>query len=366
MVSRRTVLIGSGLIAGGVGAGYLGWPGEDPAYGNAVAANRRAMTDAGGSGINAAELVRFATLAANSHNTQPWLFNAQGTAIRIRPDVSRRCPIVDPEDRHLVASLGCATENLVLAAAASGLNATVEFENSERTATISLERSQQQSSPAFRAINKRQSTRAPFDPAPIPAEDQRAMKEAIAKPGVRARFLTARRELDQLRDFVVLGNTAQCQDPAFVDELRHWVRFNQTHAAETGDGLYAGASGNPALPRWLGRAVFPYVFTAGAENPKYVAQIDGSAGALILYAETDEPAGWYNVGRASQRFQLEATARDIRTSFVNQPVEVADVRSQFSTWLGDGMRPALILRFGRGKTVPYSLRRPASAVLGES
>ncbi|MCF8477085.1 MAG: Tat pathway signal protein, partial [Pseudolabrys sp.] len=181
--------------------------------------------------------------------------------------------------------------------------------------------------------------------------------------GVRARFLTARRDLNRLRDFVVQGNTAQCRDPAFVDELRHWLRFNQSDAAATGDGLYAGATGNPALPRWLGRVIFPYVFTAAAENPKYVVQLDGSAGALILYAEADAPAGWFNVGRASQRFQLEATARDIRTSFVNQPVEVAGVRSQFSAWLGDGMRPALIIRFGRGKTVPFSLRRPVSAVL---
>jgi hypothetical protein len=345
----------------------MGWPGNDPAYDKAVAINRRKMAAAaGGSEIDTVELVRFATLAANSHNTQPWLFNAQGTTIQIKPDVSRRCPVVDPEDRHLVASLGCATENLALAAAAAGFKAVVAFESAERTAIISVERSQAQSSPAFEAITRRQSTRAPFNPAPLPAEDLRAMEIAIGKPGIRARFLTARRDLDQLKDFVVQGNTVQSHDSAFVDELRHWVRFNQTDAAETSDGLYAGASGNPALPRWLGRVLLAYVFTAAGENPKYVAQIDGSAGALILYAEADEPAGWFNVGRAGQRFQLEATARDIRTSFVNQPVEVAGVCSEFSAWLGDGMRPALIIRFGRGKTLPYSLRRPPSAVLSES
>ena len=27
------------------------------------------------------ELVRFATLAANSHNTQPWIFSARGNAV---------------------------------------------------------------------------------------------------------------------------------------------------------------------------------------------------------------------------------------------------------------------------------------------
>lgn len=363
MVSRRTALIGSGLVIGG--AGYLVWPGDDPAYRNAVKASRRAVTAASGSGVNAAELVRFATLAANSHNTQPWLFDAQGSSIRIRPDVSRRCPVVDPEDRHLVASLGCAAENLILAAAAAGFNAMVEFEDTERAAVISLEKSQAQSSPAFEAIARRQSTRAPFDPAPIPVEDLQAMENAIAKPGVHARFLTARADLDRLKDFVVQGNTAQCRNSAFVDELRNWVRFNQTQAVETGDGLYAGASGNPALPRWLGRVIFPYVFTAALENPKYRAQIDGSAGALVLYAVADKPAGWFNVGRACQRFLLETTARDIRTSFVNQPVEVADVRSQFGAWLGDGLRPALIMRFGRGNTLPYSLRRPVSAVFNQ-
>jgi hypothetical protein len=144
MVSRRTVLIGSGLVIGGVGAGYLGWPGDDPAYGKAVKTSRRTMAAASGSEINAAELVRFATLAANSHNTQPWLFNAQGATIRIKPDESRRCPVVDPEDRHLVASLGCATENLVPAAAAAGLDAAVAFDGVEHAATVSLERSQAQ------------------------------------------------------------------------------------------------------------------------------------------------------------------------------------------------------------------------------
>ena len=366
VLSRRTIIIGSGLVAAGAGAGYLAWPHGDDGYRDAVKANRRPLTPIGGSAIPAAELVRYATLAANSHNTQPWLFEARNGTIRIRPDPARRCPVVDPEDRHVVASLGCAMENLVLAAEAAGLAADVIFHDPDRAASISLTTSKARSVPAFDAITRRQSTRAPFDPAPLAPDELLAIEAAIAMPGVRARFLTARGDLDRLKDFVVQGNTAQCEDADFVDELRHWVRFNPDHAAETGDGLYAGATGNPAIPRWLGRSLFPFVITAGGENPKYVAQIDGSAGALILYAETDEPAGWFNLGRASQRFQLEATARDIRTSFVNQPVEVSAVRSEFSAWLGDGLRPALILRFGHGDALPVSLRRPVSAVLTES
>ena len=74
------------------------------------------------------ELVRQATLAASSHNTQPWKFRIAERSIRILPDLTRRTPIVDPDDHHLFVSLGCATENLVQAAAGRGLRAHVRVE----------------------------------------------------------------------------------------------------------------------------------------------------------------------------------------------------------------------------------------------
>jgi hypothetical protein len=70
------------------------------------------------------------------------------------------------------------------------------------------------------------------------------------------------------------------------------------------------------------------------------------------------------VGRCYQRFALAATALDIRNAFVNQPVEVPAVRAQFAAWLGLGaQRPDLVVRFGRGPSMPPSLRRPVEAVI---
>jgi hypothetical protein len=57
------------------------------------------------------ELVRYATLAPSSHNTQCWKFRIQERSITIEPDFSRRCPVVDPDDHHLFVSMGCSTEN---------------------------------------------------------------------------------------------------------------------------------------------------------------------------------------------------------------------------------------------------------------
>ncbi|MDO9085060.1 MAG: hypothetical protein Q7U53_02530 [Anaerolineaceae bacterium] len=45
------------------------------------------------------EIIRYATLAANSHNSQPWKFAVREDLIEIHPDYTRRLPVVDPDDR---------------------------------------------------------------------------------------------------------------------------------------------------------------------------------------------------------------------------------------------------------------------------
>lgn len=72
-------------------------------------------------------LIRYATLAPSGHNTQCWRFRVGERAIGIIPDLSRRTPVVDPDDHHLYVSLGCAAENLSLAARAFGLSGEVDF-----------------------------------------------------------------------------------------------------------------------------------------------------------------------------------------------------------------------------------------------
>ena len=67
-----------------------------------------------------AAILESATLAPSSHNTQPWLFSGGTDQVTIRPDLTRATPAVDPDNHHLFASLGCAAENLGLAASAAG------------------------------------------------------------------------------------------------------------------------------------------------------------------------------------------------------------------------------------------------------
>lgn len=69
-------------------------------------------------------------------------------------------------------------------------------------------------------------------------------------------------------------------------------------------------------------------------------------------------------GRSYERFALQAAALDLRTAFINQPVEVPQLRSQFAAFLGIGSRrPDLVVRVGRGPRMPRSFRRPVEEVI---
>ncbi|PZD71149.1 Putative NAD(P)H nitroreductase [Acaryochloris thomasi RCC1774] len=309
------------------------------------------------------ELVRYATLAASSHNTQCWQFKLDAQCISILPDLERRCPAVDPDDHHLYASLGCATENLLQAANAYGLQGTVEVAMANQIC-IQMEPTQPSVSSLFEAIPLRQSTRTDYDGQPLKNEELKQLEQVATGEGVNLILLTDQPSKEQVLEHVIEGNTAQMNDPAFVEELKAWIRFNEKEAVRKGDGLFAKSSGNPTAPHWLGSLMFDRFFTPKVENEKYTNQIRSSAGIAIFVSDENTPSHWIESGRCYQRFALQATALGIRTAFLNQPVEVATLRPPFASYLGIGdRRPDLVIRFGRGPEMPRSLRRPVEAVI---
>jgi hypothetical protein len=309
------------------------------------------------------ELVRYATLAASSHNTQCWKFQLEKGLISILPDFERRCPAVDPDNHHLYASLGCAVENLLQAALAFGLQGNVDVSSTDRI-RVHLEPTQPVRSPLFATIPERQSTRTEYDGQPLSNQDLNLLEKAALVQGVRLILLTEKSALERVLEYVVEGNTAQMQDPAFVKELKYWIRFNEKEAVATGDGLFAKSSGNPTAPHWIATTMFDRFFTPKTENEKYTKQIRSSAGIAIFVSDANTKPNWIAAGRAYQRFALQATSLGIRTAFLNQPVEVATLRPQFANYLGiEGGRPDLVVRFGRGAKMPNSLRRSLETVI---
>jgi hypothetical protein len=363
---ERRRFIGAAALAGlggAGGAGYLSQARSTAAYEAAASATWRHGEPAqGDAGAVLRELVRYATLAPSSHNTQCWKFGLGARSVSIFPDDARRCPVVDPDDHHLFVSLGCAAENLVHAAPAMGLRCEPAFDG--EAVHCALAPAATRRGALFEAIPQRQSTRGEFDAQPLASAELRQLEAAGAGRGVSVQLLTGMQALERILEFVIVGNTAQMRDPAFVRELKAWIRFNGSDAARSGDGLFAGASGNPSAPAWLGSLLFDALFTERAENDKYARQVRSAAGIAVFVSARDDRAHWIEAGRCFQRFALQATVMGVRTAHLNQPVELAALRPAFSGFLGiSGGRPDLVIRFGRGSAMPRSLRRPLDAVL---
>ncbi len=318
---------------------------------------------------SALELIRYATLSANGHNTQPWFFDVLDNDIRILPDISRRTPVVDPDDHHLYASLGCAAENLSIAAKAWGISGEVAIKTGEQTnviidTTADTTASGRSAPPLFNAITQRQVTRAQYEGKPAPVDVLERLNKAANSYGVDAYMVTDNNQKEQILELVVDGNSQQMDNPAFVQELKDWVRFNASSAAETRDGLYAACSGNPESPTLIGSTLFNLFFTKDAENDKYRDHIRSSSGLMVFVANQDDPEGWINAGRAYERFALQATLDGLKNAFVNQAVEELDMRIRLQSLfnLGD-RRPNFVVRFGYGDALPMSLRRAVADVV---
>jgi len=363
-LSRRGFLklvVGAGVISVGgyVLFEYAPWLNYD----QQVNSTQRSLEKSSTVSIQMRELVRYATLAANGHNTQPWKFALQENAIEIHPDYARGLAVVDPSDRELWISLGCALENLLVAARAVGYAPEVIYPDAADFIRIRLTADTPQGSPLFDAIPLRQNTRSDYDGQLVKSADLDQVQALPLEPGIALHFVTNPANLETVVEYLNQANLSQYADKVFLDELIHWLRFTKKEALASLDGLFTRCTGNPEVPRWLGQ-----LFVAGTQ-PQQLADADArklrsSPGAVVVTSQSEDKTAWVRTGQVYERLALQLTALNIKSAFLNQPIEVADVRRQFQSALGLGNAlPQLLLRFGYADPMPRSLRRPIEQVL---
>ena len=144
--------------------------------------------------ISDAELrtvIRAATRAPSSHNTQPWFFTFEDDVVSIYADRLRSLPANDPFDRELTFSCGSALFNLRARLAALGFEARPELlpegPRSDLMAKIPLEavatgEAEDEARPAA-SIEERRTTRGGFTAVAPDGELLERMQGAAAMEG---------------------------------------------------------------------------------------------------------------------------------------------------------------------------------------
>jgi hypothetical protein len=313
-------------------------------------------------------LLRYAVLAPSGHNTQPWLFALGADVVELYADRTQALPAVDPEDRALTISCGAALLNLRVALRRFGFrDDTVELlpdpadpDLLARVRLVEGEPPTSEEEALFAAITKRRTTRADSEERAVPL----AVERALAPEAERERawlHVVRDGERDPVAALIAEGDRAQMSDRRFRRELAAWMHPNRSRAAR---GLRGYGFGFGDLASVGGPLVVRTFDLGKSQAAKDRELAEHSPLLAVLGTEGDAPADWLVAGQAMQRVLLRARAHSLASSFLNQPVEVEEIRPRLAAAIGRaGEHPQLVMRFGYGPEIRPEPRERVEAVL---
>lgn len=306
--------------------------------------------------------------APSGHNTQPWLFGIDENCIHIYPDISKCLPIVDPDNRELFVSLGCAVENFFWAAQKRRYNVTFDIRKDGEVFAILTYAKEKNDSvlEMFNQISERQTNRKIYSGERI-SSDVIGELEAVSWTDCVGLHLYPNRSssFDLLENYVVNGNILQLRNKAFKNELKNWMRYNRKHDRKTKDGLSYSVFGAPDLPRFISELVMEICLNPRVQNESDRKKIKSSSHFALFTVSENDIVDWIMLGRVLQRFLLKATQYGIACAFMNQPCEIAELSVKLRQDLSLSGYPVILLRVGYALPAAHSLRRPLSCFIEE-
>jgi nitroreductase len=305
-------------------------------------------------------LLRYAILAPSVRNTQPWAFSIQGSRVHLIADLRKTQPVADPDRRELYISIGCALENLLVAAEHFGFGHGIAYfperEASDLVATVTFEPggtpSQARAGATLASILKRHNDDAVFRPAPVPEWLRTRLVACCTEPDLQI-LLTDDRPFRRWIDALTLeADRAELASPGFRRELKYWIE--------------QGVFGSPPMRERLRHAA-----NARSDLTDHVARRDHaiveSAPLLGLICATgDTHLLHVRVGQLFERLWLTGTAMGVSINPMSQTMRHPRLRAVVGELLpSPGWTPQHLFRVGFGSSIgeQRTPRRPVDDVV---
>ena len=300
-------------------------------------------------------LLRYGIMAPSSHNTQPWIFRVHHDALDVMMDQTRWLKVADADQRELHVSIGCALENLLVAAEHFELcHDLAYFPNPDdpmHAATIRFDdRSpvvKQRPDSLLPMISIRHTNHNEYDNRPISEELLARFQALCNEPGITL-YLTDDLEIKRKVDtLLVQADALAFADPNYREELGYWI----------GEGVF----GTSWLMSKVGKLAVTYINMAASQAKKDSSILMSSPILALLSSETDDRISQIKVGQIYQRLSLFAASLGIWCHPISQLLEISEVKSEITKLQAN---PALIPQhpFRMGYANPERYRTPRRAL----
>ena len=300
-------------------------------------------------------LLRYAMLAPSSHNTQPWSFSIDDEGVLISPAFDRWLEVADSDKREIYISIGCALENLLVAADHFGFGTQLKFlpepHDPGPAVRVKLEkRGSEESGELFDQITARHTNHNVYDGKPI-AEDKLKLIQGCCEEDGLMLHLTDDPEIKRtVDDLMVEGDAIQFSDPDWREELGYWL----------GRGVF----GTSWVTSKMSQLAVTY-FNMGKNTGKKDSELLMSAPVLgVISSESDDRKDQIKAGQVFERVSLVATADDIRLHPMSQILEIPELKGRVSSLIPvSDVVPQHTFRLGYAEPEEHTPRWPVEAVL---
>jgi nitroreductase len=304
-------------------------------------------------------LLRYAILAPSTRNTQPWKFGVSDDSIRLFVDTTHWLRVADADQREMYLSLGCALENLILAADHFNYITHVHYGSSplnpELAATVHFvadaAHAPSRFSCLFQSISRRCTQHGTFNAKPVPREAQQQIQDCSTIDPVHL-YLTEeeaiRRKVDGL---IARADALEFANPDFRAELAHLI----------GQGVF----GTSWLLSVIGEMAISYLNLGQSFAKKDHELLMSSPILGLICTPQNDREAQIKAGRVFQRVCLMAHHLGLLVHPMSQIVQIPEIRSELAGLVPHSdLYPMQPFRLGYGEPPRHHTpRRPLEEVL---
>jgi hypothetical protein len=278
-------------------------------------------------------------LASNPHNSQPWIFRITDLSIDLFADRGRQIGTIDPFLREMYIGLGCAVENMLLAAGAEGFSGTLQLmpdpAEESHAAHIELTPASPLPSDLYSAIPNRHTNRGAYDKAhPVMSETFSQLEALIEEADVKVFWYKDEAARAHFSTIAVQATEALIADEQQSMDSHRWWRQDWDQLQENADGITLDSQSLgpitpiakilPDLPRQQNDASF-------LKNVREIMLPSAAAFGILAVREHSNRTQRLECGRVWERMHLWATTQGIAMQPLNQMCERVDREIQLGS-----------------------------------